>query len=336
MVLPEPQLGSLEFSTNWTNDAAMRVAVLTNPFSPDRTASSTFDLIQTAKMRGHEVWLFHPPGMALHPNGLVYASIRPVMSSSSTFRGYIDCGSAVVRDLSECDVLLMRLQPPFDLNYFSTCRMLECLESKVIGINRPSAILSYPEKLFMLRFPDLHPPTIVSNNREALRDFRDRHGDVIVKPLYDFQGSGIFHISLEDDNFDSVLETLNRLYCTPIVIQKYIPNVRSGDKRIFILDGNPIGAVNRVPGPKNARSNLHAGGQPTATTLSTRDRELCSRIGPMLAALGLVFVGVDVIGEFITEISTTSPTGIVPIRELTGIDVSQLLWEWAETKLATI
>jgi glutathione synthase len=298
-----------------------------NPIHPQRTASSTFDLIQVAGRRGHEVLIVHPSGISLHPDGLVHAIARPV-----TVLNTIDYGPVKLLNLSECDALLMRLQPPFDIDYFTTCRMLEWVESSLIPINRPSAILNYPEKLFMMRFPDIHPPTVISSDPEVLTEFRNHHGDVIVKPLYDFQGSGVFYVSREDKNLDSIVVTLTQLYRTAIVVQKYIPAVREGDKRIFLLDGIPVGAINRLPESSSARANLHAGGKAETTTLSARDKAICSRIGPSLAKLGLVLVGVDVIGEWITEISTTSPTGIVPIRQLTGIDISEALWEWVESR----
>lgn len=310
----------------------LRVAIVMNPISSERTASSTFDLIEVARVRGHQVWILHPPNICLYAGGLVQAWAQPVTSSNDPFRGYIDCGPTELLDLSKCDVLLMRLQPPFDLDYFSTCLILSSLETELITLNRPSAIVDYPEKLFMMRFPDIHPPSILSSNRERLTHFRNLHRDVVVKPLYDFQGSGVFHIPPDDENFDSVIDMLIRLYRTPVVVQKYIAAVREGDKRIFLLDGTPIGALNRIPEPRNARANLHAGGKPEAATLSERDMEICSRIGPTLVGLGLTFVGIDVIGGLVTEISTTSPTGLVPTRKLAGIDVSQAVWAWVELK----
>lgn len=309
---------------------SLKVGVLMHPLSLSRASSSTADLVGTGVQRGHRLWIFHPSDLSVESGGRVGIVGRPVESAHPDFTGYGDCGAAHRMAASEFDIILFRLQPPLEFAYFAVCHILARVETSVLIVNRPSALARVAEKLFAMDYPDLHPATVVSSEKTTLAEFRRSVGDVIVKPLYDFQGAGVFFLRSDDKNFDALFETLTRLYRAPVVMQEYLTEAMYGDKRIFLIHGAPVAALNRVPAEGSARANLHAGGRPEPTQLSERDLEICARLGPRLARDGFLFVGLDVIGDYVTEISVTSPTGIVQVRDLGGPDVSTKLWEQLE------
>jgi glutathione synthase len=231
------------------------------------------------------------------------------------------------------DVVLMRQDPPFDMAYITATHVLEHVSGKVLVVNDPAAVRNAPEKLFATHFSGLMPPTLVSSDRDAILAFRRRHGDIILKPLFGNGGAGVFRVKPDDENFNALLESFAVFYREPIVVQRYLPEIRRGDKRIILVDGEPAGAVLRVPPKGEARANLHVGGKALKTRLSAREREICAAIGPRLRDQGLVFVGIDVIGDYLTEINVTSPTGIQEINRLTGSAIEKLVWDAIERRL---
>ena len=234
---------------------------------------------------------------------------------------------------ADVDVILMRQDPPFDMAYITATHLLEHVHSETLVVNDPAEVRNAPEKLFVTRFPDLMPPTLITSDRQAIEAFREEHKDIIVKPLYGNGGAGVFHLKPGDDNLNSLLELFTQLYREPVMVQRYLPEVRRGDKRIILIDGEPAGAVNRVPKEGEARSNLHVGGKAEKSALTEREKEICARIGPTLREKGLVFVGIDVIGDWLTEINVTSPTGL---QEINGFDETCLearIWDAIERRM---
>ncbi len=231
------------------------------------------------------------------------------------------------------DIVLVRQDPPFDMAYITAAQMLERLQPGVLVVNDPRAIRDAPEKLFVTQYPDLTPPTLITRDLGEIRAFRAEHGDIILKPLYGNGGAGVFRLTADDANFNALTELFMQAYAEPAIAQKYIPAVRAGDKRIILLDGEAVGAINRVPAAGETRSNLHVGGRAEAVEMSERDQEICDRIGPALKDRGLVLVGIDVIGDYLTEINVTSPTGVQEVRRFGGPDISALFWDWAEGRV---
>ena len=233
-------------------------------------------------------------------------------------------------ELTEFDVVLMRQDPPFDMHYIDATFFLEVIHPQTLVVNNPREVRSAPEKLFVTQYPQLQPPTLISWDREAILDFRARHGDLVMKPLNGRGGSGVTRHLKDDPNFDVLLEIHAQLGREPVIVQKFLPSVIKGDKRILLVDGEPVGAINRVPAKGQIRSNLAVGGEAQPVEMSARDHEICATIGPELKARGLLFVGIDVIGEFLTEINVTSPTGAVALKRFTGIDATEALWKRIE------
>jgi glutathione synthase len=226
----------------------------------------------------------------------------------------------------------MRQDPPFDMAYITATHLLEHVHPRALVVNDPAAVRNAPEKLFVTLFPDLMPPTMITSDRLAVAEFRDRHKDIIVKPLFGNGGAGVFHIKPEDENLTALLEMFTERSREPVMVQRYEPAVRLGDKRIILIEGEPVGGVLRVPAPGEARANMHVGGKPVKTTLTPREREICERIGPELRRQGQVFVGIDVIGDYLTEINVTSPTGIQEINRLDGVHLEKTLWDAIESR----
>ena len=232
------------------------------------------------------------------------------------------------------DVVLMRQDPPFDMAYITATHMLEHIHPDTLVVNDPASVRDAPEKLLVTHFPELMPPTLITWDAEAIRSFRSEHRDIIVKPLFGNGGAGVFRIRENDENLASLLEMHWARSREPLMIQRYEPAVRLGDKRVILVDGEPLGAINRVPAEGEARSNMHVGGRPEAVALTARDREICARIGPMLRERGLLFVGIDVIGDWLTEINVTSPTGLQEVVRFGGPDLSAAIWDKIEAKRA--
>jgi glutathione synthase len=308
---------------------ALTVAVQMDPVEAiNIETDTTFLLMMEAQTRAHALWVYTPERIALE-DGRVTARGRAL--TLQAIRGdHHRLGAFETRDLAEVDVILMRQDPPFDLAYISATHFLERLHPKTLVVNNPAEVRNAPEKLFVTEFPGVQPPTLVTADAEAVRGFRDRHGDMVLKPLYGGGGSGVVRLRPDDPNLDALLELHAMIGREPVVAQKFIPAVAFGDKRILLIDGEPVGAINRVPAKDQVRSNLARGGRAEAVELTARDLELCAAIGPALKARGLLFVGIDVIGDYMTEINVTSPTGAQQLKRFGGADAAALLWDRIE------
>jgi glutathione synthase len=286
---------------------------------------TTFALCLEAQARGHHLFHFTPDRLSLD-NGKVVAMLEP-MQVRDEKDNHFTLGAGVLTDLSEMDVVLLRQDPPFDMFYVTTTHLLQRIHPKTLVVNDPAEVRNAPEKLFVTEFPDLMPPTLISKDRNLIDAFRAKHGDMIVKPLYGNGGAGVFLLKQDDMNLASLLEMFGHANREPLVIQAYLPAVRAGDKRIILIEGEPVGAINRVPAANEARSNMHVGGKATATEMTKRELEICARIGPELRKRGQILVGIDVIGDYMTEINVTSPTGIREVKRFGGADIAALFWD---------
>lgn len=309
----------------------LRVAIQMDPVeSINIHGDSTFALALEAERRGHHLWHYLVGDLSWRQNR-VSARARPV-----SFRrepgNHATLGPAEELDLGTVDVVLMRQDPPFDLAYITATHILEHVHPRTLVVNDPAAVRDAPEKLFVTHFADLMPPTLISRRREDILAFREEHRDIIVKPLYGNGGAGVFRIREGDENLNALIELFSGIYREPLMIQRYLPAVRQGDKRIILIDGVPAGAINRIPAEGEARSNLHVGGRAEPVALSARDHEICARLGPVLKERGLIFVGIDVIGEYLTEINVTSPTGIQEIDRFEGVNLASLVWDAIEAR----
>ena len=309
----------------------LRVAVQMDPIaSINIDGDSTFALMLEAQARGHALWHYHVRDLAL-VGGRVLAHAQPV--EVRRVKGdHFTLGAPVELDLGQVDVVLMRQDPPFDMAYITATHILEHIHPKTLVVNDPASVRNAPEKLFVTHFPELMPETLISADIRQIRRFRDKHGDIILKPLFGNGGAGVFHVKPEDPNLNALLEMFTERSREPLVVQRYVPDVRKGDKRIILVDGVAMGAINRVPAAGEARSNMHVGGRPEPTTLTDREREICDAIGPELKKRGLIFVGIDVIGGYLTEINVTSPTGLQEIARFEGIHLERAPWDAIEAK----
>jgi glutathione synthase len=297
--------------------------------SIDIEGDSTFVLGLEAQKRGHTLFHYLPRDLTM-VDGRVVAFARPMTLRRET-GNHFDLGEGQWVDLAEdLDVVLMRQDPPFDMAYITATHLLEHVHPHTLVVNNPAEVRNAPEKLFVNKFPDLMPPTLITSNKYQIDAFRAKHKDIIVKPLFGNGGAGVFHITPEDENLNSLIELFSELYREPIMVQAYLPDVRKGDKRIILVDGEPVGAVNRIPAEGEARSNLHVGGQAAKSELTEREREICARIGPDLKARGMIFVGIDVIGDYLTEINVTSPTGLQEINRFDGSCLEGDIWDAIE------
>jgi glutathione synthase len=292
---------------------------------------SSFMMALEALRRGHALLHYLPRQLSLNGNRLS-AVVRPFTVQRE--RGaHFTAGAPERIDLAAVDVVMMRQDPPFDMSYITATHMLEHVQPGTLVLNDPAAVRNAPEKLFVTHFPDLMPPTLITSDKDAILEFRAEHKDIIVKPLFGNGGAGVFHLKPDDENLGALLETFTLLYREPVIVQRYLPEIRQGDKRIILIEGEPVGAVSRVPQAGEARANFHAGGSAQATTLTPRERDICAAIGPTLRAQGLVFVGIDVIGDWMTEINVTSPTGIQEINRLDGVQLERTLWDAIEARV---
>jgi glutathione synthase len=289
---------------------------------------TTFLIMMEAQVRGHGLWVYGADGLALD-DGRVLARGRP-LNLRAVKGDHHSLGHFEVRDLSEMDVVLMRQDPPFDMAYITATHFLEMIHPATLVVNNPAEVRNAPEKLFVTNFPGLQPPTLVTSDGAAIREFHARHRDIVVKPLYGGAGSGVVRLGRNDPNLDAILELHAMIGREPVVAQKFIPAVSAGDKRILLIDGEPIGAINRVPAAGQVRSNLARGGRAEAVELTARDKEICEIIGLELKFRGLLFVGIDVIGEYLTEINVTSPTGAQQLKRFGGEDAAVRLWNRIE------
>ncbi|WP_147125909.1 glutathione synthase [Shimia ponticola] len=293
-------------------------------------ADSSFRLAEEAQARGHSVFVYQPDDL-IFDSGTVSATGHGVTLRREQ-GNHVTFGARETRELSSFDVIWLRQDPPFDMGYITTTHLLEMVHPQTLVVNDPFWVRNFPEKLLVLEFQDLTPPTMVARSLEALRDFRERHGDIIVKPLYGNGGAGVFRLTPEDGNLASLHEMFAGMNREPLIAQKFLPDVSAGDKRIILVDGEPVGAINRVPAKGETRSNMHVGGRPEKIGLTDREREICAIIGPKLRDNGQIFVGIDVIGDWLTEINVTSPTGIQELERFDGVNIAEKIWEAIEAK----
>jgi len=321
---------------------SLKIAVQMDPLSSiNIDGDSSFALMLEAQSRGHALWHYEVRHLSLtegqtvgeHRRQRLTARAQPVRVQRVAGAHY-EFGAEERLDLGTMDVVLMRQDPPFDMAYITATHMLEHIQPGTLVVNDPAAVRNAPEKLLVTHFPDLMPPTLISFDAVAMREFRATYQDIIVKPLFGNGGAGVFRIKPDDENFGALLEMHFARSREPLMLQRYEPAVRLGDKRIILVDGEPVGALNRVPAAGEARSNMHVGGRPEASVLTPRDREICDRIGPTLRDQGLIFVGIDVIGDYLTEINVTSPTGLQEIGRFDGSNIAAAIWDRIEAKIA--
>jgi glutathione synthase len=309
----------------------LKVAVQMDPIERiNIRGDSTFALMLEAQRRGHALAYYTPDRLAL-TGGHLFAAVQ-ALSVRDEVGNHFTLGEPRRAELTEFDVVLLRQDPPFDLAYVTTTHMLERIVPHTLVVNHPGEVRNAPEKMFVMEFPDLMPPTLITRDLAEIKAFRTRHGDIVMKPLYGKGGEAVFRLAPEDLNFGSLYDLFAATFREQWVVQKFLPAVRDGDKRIILVDGEFAGAVNRVPAPDDLRSNMVRGGAPKATDLTARERDICERLGPSLRERGLLFVGIDVIDGFLTEINVTSPTGIRAIKSLGGPDVAALVWDRIEAK----
>ena len=311
---------------------SLRVAVQMDPIETiNIDGDSTFALMLEAQSRGHKLWHYHVRDLALR-GGRVTAWARPI-TLRREYGNHYSFGAEEELDLGrDADVVLMRQDPPFDMGYITATHILEHIHPKTLVVNDPAQVRNAPEKLFVTHFPDLMPVTMVTADRRRIAAFRADHGDIIIKPLFGNGGAGVFHLRPDDPNMNALVELFTERSREPLMIQQYLPAVREGDKRIILVDGVAMGGINRVPAAGEARSNMHVGGRAEPTKLTEREREICARIGPELKARGLIFVGIDVIGGYLTEINVTSPTGLQELARFDGVHLERAIWDAIEAK----
>ena len=314
---------------------SLAVAIQMDPIDAiDIDGDSTFALALEARARGHGLFHYLPQDLSLR-DGRVIAHARPLEVRREA-DNHFTLGAAEDLDLAGVDVVLMRQDPPFDMAYITATHILEHVHPQTLVVNDPVSVRNAPEKLFVTHFDGVMPPTLITSSRAEIEAFRAKHKDIIVKPLYGNGGAGVFHITPDDENLNSLIEMFEGLYREPFIVQRYLPEVRDGDKRIILVDGEPVGAINRVPAEGEARSNMHVGGRAEKIGLTPREQDICAAIGPALREQGLIFVGIDVIGDYLTEINVTSPTGIQEIDRFDRVNLSALIWDAIEKRRVDI
>jgi glutathione synthase len=312
---------------------SLAVAIQMDPIERiDIDADSTFVLALEAQRRGHGLYHYLPTDLS-YDRGRIKARARALQVRRKHGDHYT-WGAPEMLDLRTFDVVLMRQDPPFDLNYVAATHLLERVHSQTLVVNDPVAVRNAPEKLFVTQFPELMPPTLITHDPKEIKAFRAEHGDIVLKPIYGNGGAGVFHIDPDDENLNSLLDLFAQTVREPLMVQRYIPEIKQGDKRIVLIDGAPAGAVNRIPPAGDARANLHVGGRAEKAVLSRRDLEICEALGPVLRSQGLVFVGIDVIGDWLTEINVTSPTGLQEINRFDGVALEARIWDAIEDRHA--
>lgn len=311
----------------------LRVACQMDPIDRiDIKGDSTFAILLEAERRGHEIFYYMPQNLALDGNTLVATGNR--LNVLDKVGAHYRLASHSREDLLDWDVVLLRQDPPFDMAYITTTHLLERIHPETLVVNDPAHVRNAPEKIFVLDFLDLMPATLVTCSLDDVLAFRRAHKDIILKPLYGNGGASVFRIRPEDTNLSSLVELFQTVFREPFMVQEFRPEVREGDKRIILVDGEVAGAINRVPAEGETRSNLHVGGTAKPTDLTEREREICARLGPELKRRGLLFTGIDVIGGYLTEINVTSPTGIRQVKDFGGADIAALIWDVIEAKIA--
>lgn len=311
----------------------MKIAFQMDPIqSVNIDADSTFRIAEEAQARGHELFFYTPDHLAFQEGKVTargqYFTVQRVQGQ------HVDLSDVQEVDLSDFDVVWLRQDPPFDMHYITTTHLLDLIHPNTLVVNDPFWVRNYPEKLLVLTFPDLTPPTTIARDLETIKAFKAKHGDVILKPLYGNGGAGVFRLDQNDRNLASLHEVFTGFSREPLIVQKFLPDVSNGDKRVILVDGEPIGAINRVPAKGETRSNMHVGGRPEKVGLTERDLEICAAIGPLLREKGQIFVGIDVIGDYLTEINVTSPTGIQELERFDGISAAEKIWQAIEARRA--
>jgi len=310
----------------------MKIAFQMDPIGDvDINADSSFRLAEEAQARGHELFFYGPDQLA-YQEGRITArgqdmQVQRVAGDPAVL------GALREVDLTGFDVIWLRQDPPFDMHYITATHLLDRLKGQVLVVNDPFWVRNYPEKLLVLDFPDLTPPTTIARDLDTIKAFKQKHGDVILKPLYGNGGAGVFRLDRNDRNLTSLHELFTAFSREPLIVQKFLPDVSAGDKRVILVDGVAVGAINRVPAKGEVRSNMHVGGRPEKIGLNARDHEICEAIGPLLRDKGQVFVGIDVIGDFLTEINVTSPTGIQELERFDDVNIAAKIWEAIEARL---
>ncbi len=311
---------------------ALKVAFQMDPIGDvNIDADSSFRIALEAQQRGHELF-YYGPDMLAYDEGRVTARGHR-MTLRREKGNHVDLGPVETVDLADWDVVWLRQDPPFDMGYITTTHILDRLKGQTLVVNDPFWVRNYPEKLLVLDFPELTPPTTIARDLDTIKAFKAKHGDIILKPLYGNGGAGVFRLDQNDRNLSSLHELFTGFSREPLIVQKFLPDVSNGDKRVILVDGEPVGAINRVPAKGETRSNMHVGGRPEKIGLTQRDLEICAAIGPLLKEKGQVFVGIDVIGDYLTEINVTSPTGIQELERFDGTNVAEKIWQAIEGKL---
>ncbi len=309
----------------------LKVAVQMDPIQSINIAGdSTFAMMLEAQRRGHHLFYYQTKALALGEGSLFAAGNDVTVRDEKG--NHFTLGDERRADLGKKDVVLMRQDPPFDMGYITATHMLETIHPKTLVVNDPKEVRNAPEKLFVLNYPQFMPETLITRDPVELAAFRRAHGDIILKPLYGNGGAGVFRLGEGDQNFSSLLELFTQTFREPFIAQKYLPDVRKGDKRIILVDGKAAGAINRVPAVNENRSNMHVGGKAEPTHMTRREHEICEALGPDLKQRGLIFVGIDVIGDYLTEINVTSPTGIREVKRFGGEDIASLIWDAIEAR----
>lgn len=310
----------------------MKIAFQMDPIGAvDINADSSFRLAEEAQARGHTLFFYSPDQLA-YQEGRITARGQD-MKVQRVAGNPAELGPEREVDLAEFDVIWLRQDPPFDMHYITSTHLLDRLKGQVLVVNDPFWVRNYPEKLLVLDFPNLTPPTTIARDLQTIKAFKQKHGDVILKPLYGNGGAGVFRLDANDRNLTSLHELFTGFSREPLIVQKFLPDVSNGDKRVILVDGEAVGAINRVPAAGETRSNMHVGGRPEKIGLSERDLEICAAIGPLLKEKGQIFVGIDVIGDYLTEINVTSPTGIQELERFNGVNVAEKIWQAIEAKL---
>lgn len=313
----------------------LEVAVQMDPLERINFAGdSTFALMLEARARGHRLWYYTPDRLSLE-GARVLAQARRIDVFDDPSR-YYELGEARELDLGEVDIVLLRQDPPFDLAYITSTHFLERLTSRVLVVNDPAQVRNAPEKVFVMEFAEFMPPTLLTRDRAAIERFRETHGEIVMKPLYGHGGAAVFKVARQDPNFGSLFDMFQATFREPWVVQKFLPQIAKGDKRVIIIDGEALGALNRLPAQDDIRSNLARGGAAAPTELSEREREICARLGPELKKRGLIFVGIDVIDGYLTEINVTSPTGLRVLKNIGGPDLVGPLFDAIEGRLSAL
>ena len=310
----------------------MKIAFQMDPIEDvDINADSTFRLAEEAQNRGHDLYVYTPNDLTFN-RGKVAAKVRSI-NLKRKIGDHVDFGPVELLELSEFGVIWLRQDPPFDMGYITNTHLLDLVAKETLIVNNPFWVRNLPEKLLVLEFPDLIPDTMISRDLEEIKEFKREFKDIIVKPLYGNGGAGVFRLKEDDKNLTSLHELFFNMSSEPLIAQAFLPDVKNGDKRIILVDGSPVGAINRVPKAGEIRSNMHVGGKAEPAKLSQRDREICRAIGPTLKSKGQVFVGIDIIGDYLTEINVTSPTGIQELERFDNVNIAEMIWQAIEEKL---